>query len=84
MYSSNELIKLIKSLSIVDRLKIVENILKDIREESVGKRLHGEKCPENMETHSVLISLAGVISEKEADVLQKAVDESRIIDHDKW
>lgn len=78
MVSSSEIISLIKSLSLTDRLKIVEEVLRNIREENMTKGSN-EK-----EVEPPILSLAGIIDEEEAKIWNSAVEESRQIDEDEW
>ncbi len=82
MISSSEIINLIKSFSIAERLMIVEEILRNIREENVAPVVKEVSKEEN--TEPAILSLAGVIDEEEADVMTSAVEESRKIDRDEW
>jgi hypothetical protein len=82
MISSNEVINLIKSFSVTERLMIVEEILRNIREENVVPVVKEDSKNENAEP--AILSLAGVIDEEEADVMTSAVEESRKIDRDEW
>ena len=79
MISSNEVIEIVKKFSLKDKLLIIEEILRNIREEnSAGDK---EIKPKRKEG---LMSLAGVIDEEEAMVFKKAIEESRKIDHNEW
>ena len=82
MISSNEVINLIKSFSIAERLMIVEEILRNIREENVAPVMTEDSKEENVEP--AILSLAGIIDEEEAEVMTRAVEESRKIDRDEW
>ena len=82
MISSNEVINLIKSFSITERLMIVEEILRNIREENVVPVAKEDSKEEN--TEPAILRLAGVIDDEEADVMTSAVEESRKIDRDEW
>jgi hypothetical protein len=82
MISSNELINLIKGFSITERLMIVEEILRNIREENVTTEMTENSKEANAEP--AILSLAGVIDKEEADVMTSAVEESRRIDRDEW
>lgn len=77
MVSTNELITLISQFSLAERLKIVEGILRGIREENdvvpVDKHEHSTEAPR-------ILELAGVMSEEEAAAYNKAVEESRKVD----
>ncbi|MCB9052734.1 MAG: hypothetical protein H6556_25130 [Lewinellaceae bacterium] len=80
--TSNDIINLIKSLSLSERLKIVEEILRNIREEGFEPKA----APPSKETHEgpAILSLAGIMDEEEAKVWDSAVAESRKIDEDEW
>lgn len=82
MISSSEVINLIKSFSIAERLMIVEEILRNIREENVVPVVKEISQEENAEP--AILGLAGVIDEEEADLMTSAVEESRKIDRDEW
>ena len=82
MISSSDVINLIKNFSITERLMIVEEILRNIREENVVQKV-AENSKEK-EAEPAILSLAGVIDEEEASVLTSAVKESRKIDRDEW
>ncbi len=83
MATNNEVMKLIRGLSLSDRLKIVEDILKDIREE-------GELLEEGVQNKSeknadpAILTLAGIFDEAEAKIFESAIEESRKIDEDEW
>lgn len=70
--TSSEVIRLIKDLSLPQRLKIAEDILRNIREESMEKSSTEENKP-------AILKFAGIIDEEEAKVWQSAVAESRKI-----
>jgi len=78
--TTNQLIQTANTYSVVERLKIVEGILKKIRE---------DELPEKAATHTVsqksgILAFAGIWSEEEASVFESAVQESRKIDTDEW
>ena len=82
MTSSNEIINLAKALSWAERLKIVEALLRSIREEprfNQEAALVHEPSPEPS-----ILSLAGIIDEAEATAYYDAIQESRKIDYDGW
>ena len=83
MITSSEVIKLIKGLSLADRLKIVEEILKNIREEEF---LRGKEVETKEEKNNgpAILTLAGIFDEEEAKVFESAIAESRKIDEDEW
>lgn len=74
--SRNDVIYSIKNLPINDRLLIVEEILKSIREDNAPSipSYNGKN----------LLDFAGIITEKEAVKMEKAVEECRKIDVDEW
>jgi len=81
MVSTNELIMLINKFSLKERLEIVEEVLRGIREEEVV-------APNSSENESSgapkILELAGVMNKEEASVFYEAVEESRKIDSDGW
>ena len=79
--TANELIQTANTYSLVERLEIVEGILKKIREDDLPKEKNG--------THTVsqksgILDFAGIWSEEEASVFETAVEESRKIDENEW
>lgn len=82
MMSSNEVIRLISRFSLIERLMIVEEILRTIRKENMEQK--GLKNSESENAGPAILGLAGVIDEEEAKVLTSAVEESRKIDQDEW
>jgi len=81
MVSTDELIVLINKFSLKERLKIVEEVLRGIREEKVVAL--SDPGNESKDVPKIL-ELAGVLSEEEASVYYEAVEESRKIDRDEW
>lgn len=74
--TSNEVISLIKDLSLTQRLKIAEEILRSIREEI----LEGEVLnPARKGNTQDILKFAGIMDEEEAKVWESAVAESRKI-----
>lgn len=82
MVSSNEVISLIKSFSLSERLLIVEEILRNIREENVKNK----ELPKTIEENEVspILSFVGILDDKEANLMENAIDESRKIDSHEW
>lgn len=79
MVSSNEVINIIKGFSLSERLLIVEEILRNIREENLkSKPIEKEK------TKSSILNFAGIIDDAEANLMESAVSESRKIDQNEW
>jgi hypothetical protein len=81
MVSTNELITLINKFSLTERLKIVEEVLRGIREDrTVGSD------DEEKETNKSpkILELAGVMTDEEASVFNEAIEDSRKIDEDEW
>lgn len=78
MVSTNELISLINEFSLTERLKIVEEVLRVIREEKTY--IDDDKEP----TKPKILELAGLFDESVADEFKVAVDESRKVDRDEW
>ncbi len=70
MVSTNELITLINKFSLTERLKIVEEVLRGIREEKVVIPKDGE---ENKQPK--ILELAGIMNEGDASEYEKAVEE---------
>ena len=81
MVSTNELIVLINKVSLTERIKIVEEVLRGIREEKGV--FSSEKDIDSNETPKIL-ELAGKITEEEAAQYIEAVEESRKIDKNEW
>ena len=81
MVSTNELITLINKFSLKERLKIVEEVLRGIREEKVVTL--NDRGNESKGVPKIL-ELAGIMSEEEASVYYEVVEESRKIDRDEW
>jgi len=73
MVSTSELINLINEHHLLDRLEIVEAVLKHIREE--------KKSPIN---NLSILEFAGIIDDDEAKVFESAILESRKIDNNEW
>lgn len=82
MVSSNEVITLIKGFSLSERLLIVEEILRNIREENLKNAVITTKKEETPKTS--ILSFAGILDDEEADLMESAVDESRKIDTNEW
>lgn len=82
MISSNEVINLIKGFTLTERLMIIEEVLKNIREENVSQNIANPSMEEK--SGPAILSLAGIIDEEEAKVWNSAVQESRQIDKDEW
>ena len=82
MISSNEIINLIKGFSLIERLIIVEEILRNIREENLEQKVAGQY--KEKKSGPAILNLAGIIDEEQAKVLNSAVEESRKIDRDEW
>ena len=82
MVSSNEVINLIKNFSLTERLIIVEETLRNIREENSAKKVI--KNAEEVKPKPAILSLAGIFDKNEARIFSGAVKESRKIDKDEW
>ncbi len=80
--TSNDILKLVKGLSLSEQLKIVEEILRNIREENT----EAEAGKPTKDTHNgpAILSLAGIMDEEEARIWDSAIAESRKIDEDEW
>lgn len=83
MITSNEVINLIKGLGLADRLKIVEEILRNIREEE-ALREKNLKTKEEKKSGPAILTMAGIFDEAEAKIFESAIAESRKIDEDEW
>lgn len=77
---NNDILRIINEYSIPDRIRLVEAILKMIREEEV---LMGAPKEEEFSGEGVL-AFAGILDEESAKEMQDAVDDSRKIDTDEW
>lgn len=82
MTSTNELITLINNFSLTDRLLIVEEILRGIREDEAAP-LKGKKEGSASEKPKIL-EMIGVIDHEEAELMKAAVKEARKIDANEW
>lgn len=70
-----EILEMIQTLSIPDRLEILEEVLRKIRKaKSLGTEPSG----------TGILEFAGIIEEKEATVMLEAISESRKIDYNGW
>jgi hypothetical protein len=76
----NDILTIIKSFSIDERLFLIEDILSSVRED------HLISTPEKSEMYSgeSLVELAGIVNEKEAKNYKDAISESRKIDINEW
>lgn len=81
MASANELIAIINKFSLTERLKIIEEVLRRIREDNVVVQQEGEK---GVYMPPKILELAGVMTEEEASAFENAVEESRKIDESEW
>jgi hypothetical protein len=81
MVSTNELISLINKYSLTERLKIIEEVLRGIREEKVGIPNQDEG---DSDAPPKILELAGIMTEEEASEYMVAIEESRKIDKDEW
>lgn len=70
--NTKELIDLVNKYNVTERLKIVEAILKNIREEK------------DSENRLKVLEFAGIFKEEEADLFEEAVIESRKIETNEW
>ena len=80
--TANELIRIVSRYSLVERLKIVEAILKQIREDNFAK--NNNSNPKNTPQNNGFLSFAGILNETEARIFENAIDESRKIDSNEW
>lgn len=69
-----DILDIVNRFSIADRLRLVEEILRTIREEEVEEKHSGNE----------LLEFAGIINDEEAAEMKSAVLESREIDLDGW
>ena len=70
-----DILNVVNEFSVPDRLRLVEAILRKIREEE----------SEPLDCSGVgLLDLAGIMNEDEATLMKEAVSESRQIDLDGW
>jgi hypothetical protein len=79
MTSTEEVILILKKLSLSDRLLIIEEILKDIRE---ANKTEAEREDRNIEP--AILSFAGIMTDADAKVFDSSVDESRKVDSNEW
>ncbi|MEZ5057317.1 MAG: hypothetical protein R2879_09810 [Saprospiraceae bacterium] len=79
MVSASEVISMINKFSLKERLRIVEEILRGIRNEDVVIDTETEKKDY---PKPKILELAGILSEDEAADYEKAVEDSRKIDKD--
>lgn len=82
MMSSNEVVRLISRFSLMERLMIVEEILRTIRKENMEQKVL--QNTESKKSGPAILNLSGVIDEEEANILTSAVEEARKIDRDEW
>ncbi len=69
-----DILDIVNRFSVADRLRLVEEILRTIREEEVEEKHSGNE----------LLEFAGIINDEEAAEMKFAVSESREIDLDGW
>lgn len=79
MVSTSELISLINNFSLTERLLIIEEVLKGIREEE-SNPLKEDESPDKPR----ILEMAGIINEEAAELMKAAVEESRKIDVNEW
>jgi hypothetical protein len=84
MATSNDIIKLTRGLSLSERLKIVEEILRGIREEEILREKEIKSKPKEKSAASPILAMAGIFDKEEAKVFEIAIAESRKIDEDEW
>lgn len=80
MVSSHEIISIIKGFSTSERLFIVEEILRNIREE----HLHPKTQESDKQSKSPILNFVGIIDDTDAELMENAVEESRKIDKNEW
>ncbi|MEL6194988.1 MAG: hypothetical protein AAFR66_23225 [Bacteroidota bacterium] len=74
MVSAKKVIGMINGFSLSERLMIIEEVLKNIRE---------EKSTTNSNDISIK-KFVGIIDEKEATLFEEAISESRKVDENEW
>jgi hypothetical protein len=80
--TGSEIINLIKGFSLSEKLRLVEEILRNIREENISIREQIET--KEKKDKPAILSFAGILNEEEATVFDSAVEESRKIDENEW
>lgn len=80
--TGSEIINLIKGFSLSEKLRLVEEILRNIREENISIREQSETKEKKDEP--AILSFAGILNEEEAKIFDSAVEESRKIDENEW
>lgn len=83
MHTSGDIINMINGFPVPERLLIIEQALKKIREEEVAGKAK-EDSDEGVNYEHPILSLAGILSEEEANEMRIAIEESRKIDKDEW
>ena len=81
MKSTREVLELIQAFSLSERLMIVEEILRSLRQEA---SMAEEKIAAGKDDGPAILALAGTIDDQEAAVFEEAVRESRKVDRDEW
>ena len=71
----NDILELISTFSVSERLLLIEEIIKGILEEGEKKAKSGAPP---------ILELAGILTEEEAGEMEEAVQESRKVDLDGW
>jgi hypothetical protein len=80
--TGSEIINLIKGFSLSEKLRLVEEILRNIREENISIREQIET--KEKKDKPAILSFAGILNEEEAAIFDSAVEESRKIDENEW
>ena len=75
----HELISLINNFSLAEKLLIIEEVLKGIREEESTPLKEAEEAEKPR-----ILEMAGIINDEEAEQMKTAVEESRKIDVNEW
>lgn len=80
MVSTNEIVNAINSFSLSERIKIIEAVLRNIREEKIEVKTEKEV----LKNDSPIGKFVGILNEEEATIFEQAVQESRKIDKSEW
>ena len=76
----NDILTIIKSFPIDERLFLIEDILKSVREDHITST--SEKS--EMYSGENLVELSGIVNEDEAKNYEEAISESRKVDINEW
>jgi hypothetical protein len=79
----SEILSIVNGYPISDRIRLVEAILKKIREEEEMAR--GKEPAEEIEySGESILMFAGILNEESAKTMEEAIEDSRKIDLDEW